>query len=49
MQVTDYMPLEKCRILVKEFMERQVNYYPLTQMLHSRTLKIRIKLTIRLI
>ena len=49
MQVTDYMPLEKRRILVKTFVEWQFNYYPLTQMLHSRTLKITIKLTIKLI
>ena len=49
MQVTDYMSLEKRRILVKTFVEWQFNYYPLTQMLHSRTLKITIKLTIKLI
>ena len=49
MQVTDYMSLEKRRILLKTFVEWQFNYYPLTQMLHSRTLKITIKLTIKLI
>ena len=42
-RVTDYMSLEKRRIITKTFVESQFNYCPLIWMLHSRTLNNKIK------
>ena len=42
-QVTDYMSLEKGRIVIKTFVESLINYYSLKWMLlHSRTLNNKI-------
>ena len=41
-RIANYMPLEKCRIVVKTFMESQFNYCPLIWMFHSQTINNKI-------
>ena len=41
-QISNYMPLEKRRIVMKTFIESQFNYCPLIWMSHSRTMNNKI-------
>ena len=41
-QIANYMPLEKCRIVIKTFIQSQFNYCPLIWMFHSRTINNQI-------
>ena len=37
-QIANYMPQEKCRIVMKTFIQSEFNYCPLIWMFHSRTI-----------
>ena len=41
-RISSFISLEKCRTLMKAFIESQFNYCPLIWMLHSRTLNNKI-------
>ena len=41
-RITNYMTSEKCRIVMKTFIESQFNYCPLIWMFHSRTINNKI-------
>ena len=41
-RIANYMPLEKRRIVMKTFIESQLNYCPLIWMFHSRTINNKI-------
>ena len=40
--ISSFMPLRKCRTIMKAFIEPQFNHCPLTWMLHSRTLNYKV-------